>query len=48
MVRWRFGIALRKQDKDLTKLDAAILSLREKDIYQDIMTKYFNYDVYGQ
>ena len=44
-----FGIALRKQDKDLTKqLDAAILSLREKGIYQDIAAKYFNYDVYGE
>ncbi|WP_394248313.1 ABC transporter substrate-binding protein [Vibrio profundi] len=44
-----FGIALRKQDKDLTKkLDAAILTLREKGIYQDIAAKYFNYDVYGQ
>ncbi|MFA0193268.1 ABC transporter substrate-binding protein [Vibrio artabrorum] len=44
-----FGIALRKQDKDLTKqLDAAILSLREKGIYQDIAAKYFNYNVYGE
>ncbi|NOH24043.1 ABC transporter substrate-binding protein [Vibrio europaeus] len=44
-----FGIAVRKQDKDLTKkLDAAILSLREKGVYQDIAAKYFNYDVYGQ
>ncbi len=44
-----FGIALRKQDKDLTKkLDAAILSLREKGIYQEIAAKYFAYDVYGQ
>ncbi|NRA55670.1 MAG: ABC transporter substrate-binding protein [Gammaproteobacteria bacterium] len=44
-----FGIALRKQDKDLTsKLDAAILSLREKGIYQKIAAKYFNYDVYGK
>ncbi|MCZ4293647.1 ABC transporter substrate-binding protein [Vibrio sinaloensis] len=44
-----FGIALRKQDKDLTKkLDAAILSLREKGVYQEIAAKYFNYDVYGQ
>ncbi|WP_165862872.1 ABC transporter substrate-binding protein [Vibrio sinensis] len=44
-----FGIAVRKQDKDLTaKLDAAILSLREKGIYQDIAGKYFNYDVYGE
>ncbi|WP_337588524.1 ABC transporter substrate-binding protein [Vibrio mexicanus] len=44
-----FGIAVRKQDKDLTKqLDAAILALREKGIYQEIAAKYFNYDVYGQ
>ncbi|MDK9736606.1 ABC transporter substrate-binding protein [Vibrio sp. D404a] len=43
------GIAVRKQDKDLTKkLDEAIISLREKGIYQDIAAKYFNYDVYGQ
>ncbi|WED28346.1 ABC transporter substrate-binding protein [Vibrio sp. DW001] len=43
-----FGIAVRKQDKDLTKtLDAAILSLREKGIYQEIQAKYFDYDVYG-
>ena len=43
-----FGIAVRKQDKDLTKkLDAAILSLREKGVYQEIAGKYFNYDVYG-
>ncbi|MGF1696105.1 ABC transporter substrate-binding protein [Vibrio kyushuensis] len=44
-----FGIAVRKQDKGLTKtLDAAILSLREKGVYQEIAAKYFNYDVYGQ
>ncbi|WP_413110622.1 ABC transporter substrate-binding protein [Thaumasiovibrio sp. DFM-14] len=44
-----FGIAVRKQDKDLTaKLDAAILSLREKGIYDQIADKYFNYDVYGE
>ncbi|HAS6985925.1 TPA: transporter substrate-binding domain-containing protein [Vibrio parahaemolyticus] len=44
-----FGIAVRKQDKDLTKkLDAAILSLRDKGIYQEIAGKYFNYDVYGE
>ncbi|WP_353505605.1 ABC transporter substrate-binding protein [Vibrio sp. SCSIO 43136] len=42
------GIAVRKQDKDLTaKLDAAITSLREKGEYQKIAAKYFNYDVYG-
>ncbi|WP_413284700.1 ABC transporter substrate-binding protein [Vibrio sp. MA40-2] len=42
------GIAVRKQNKDLTaKLDAAIIALREKGIYQEIQAKYFNYDVYG-
>ncbi len=42
------GIAVRKQDKELTKkLDAAIMSLREKGIYQEIAAKYFAYDVYG-
>ncbi|MGY0616384.1 ABC transporter substrate-binding protein [Vibrio sp. FJH11] len=44
-----FGIAVRKQDKDLTqKLDAAILSLREKGVYQQLAGKYFKYDVYGE
>lgn len=44
-----FGIATRKQDKDLTaQLDAAIIALREKGIYQEIQAKYFNYDVYGE
>ncbi|PMH44989.1 nickel transporter [Vibrio sp. 10N.286.49.B3] len=44
-----FGIALRKQDKELTKkLDDAILALREKGIYQEIAAKYFKYDVYGE
>ncbi|MBU2897092.1 ABC transporter substrate-binding protein [Vibrio hepatarius] len=44
-----FGIAVRKQDKDLTqKLDKAIMSLREKGEYQKIAGKYFDYDVYGQ
>ncbi|MGP8308203.1 ABC transporter substrate-binding protein [Vibrio sp. YIC-376] len=44
-----FGIAVRKQDKDLTqKLDAAILSLRDKGVYQQLAGKYFNYDVYGE
>ncbi|MGF1739308.1 ABC transporter substrate-binding protein [Photobacterium satsumensis] len=43
-----FGIAVRKQDKDLTKqLDEAIKSLREKGVYQQIASKYFAYDVYG-
>lgn len=44
-----FGIALRKQDKDLTKkLSTAILSLRDQGIYQKIAAKYFDYDVYGK
>ncbi|GAB6261699.1 ABC transporter substrate-binding protein [Photobacterium sp. CCB-ST2H9] len=44
-----FGIATRKQDKDLTeKLDKAILSLREKGVYKQIQDKYFSYDVYGE
>ncbi|WP_434143978.1 ABC transporter substrate-binding protein [Photobacterium leiognathi] len=44
-----FGIAVRKQDKDLTKkLDEAILALRENGQYQKIAEKYFNYDVYGK
>jgi arginine/ornithine transport system substrate-binding protein len=43
-----FGIATRKQDKDLTeKLNAAIKSLRAKGEYQTIQAKYFDYDVYG-
>lgn len=44
-----FGIATRKQDKDLTaKLNDAIKSLRAKGEYQKIQAKYFNYDVYGE
>ncbi|WP_394239809.1 ABC transporter substrate-binding protein [Vibrio astriarenae] len=43
-----FGIAVRKQDKDLTEaLSGAIQSLREQGKYQEIAAKYFNYDVYG-
>ncbi len=43
-----FGIAVRKQDKDLTKrLNQAIVSLREQGIYQKIAAQYFSYDVYG-
>ncbi len=42
------GIAVRKQDKDLTeKLNGAIDALREKGVYQEIASKYFKYDVYG-
>jgi arginine/ornithine transport system substrate-binding protein len=44
-----FGIATRKQDKDLTaKLNAAIKALRENGEYKKIEAKYFNYDVYGE
>lgn len=44
-----FGIAVRKQDKQLTEaLSGAIKSLREQGIYQEIAAKYFNYDVYGE
>ncbi|MCQ4504684.1 transporter substrate-binding domain-containing protein, partial [Vibrio parahaemolyticus] len=43
-----FGIAVRKQDKDLTKkLDASILSLRDKGVYKEIAGNYFNSDVSG-
>ncbi len=43
-----FGIAVRKQDKDLTaKLNAAIQALRDNGEYKKIEAKYFNYDVYG-
>ncbi len=42
------GIAVRKQDKDLTaKLNAAIQALRDNGEYKKIEAKYFNYDVYG-
>lgn len=44
-----FGIATRKQDKDLTeKLNAAIDALRQNGEYQKIAAKYFKYDVYGE
>ncbi|NOI68763.1 ABC transporter substrate-binding protein [Vibrio sp. 99-8-1] len=43
-----FGIAVRKQDKDLTKkLDEAILAVRASGQYKEIQDKYFKYDVYG-
>ncbi len=43
-----FGIATRKQDKDLTaKLNAAIKALRKNGEYKKIEAKYFDYDVYG-
>lgn len=44
-----FGIAVRKQDKDLTeKLNKAIDEVRAQGVYDQISAKYFNYDVYGQ
>lgn len=44
-----FGIAVRKQDKDLTKkLNAAIDAIRKNGQYQTIARKYFDFDVYGE
>ncbi|WP_428787640.1 ABC transporter substrate-binding protein [Vibrio profundum] len=44
-----FGIATRKQDKDLVqKLNTAIDALRQNGKYKEIQDKYFTYDVYGQ
>jgi lysine-arginine-ornithine-binding protein len=43
------GFALRKQDKELTKLmSEAIVALRANGTYQRINDKYFKVDVYGQ
>jgi len=44
-----FGIAVRKQDKDLkTMLNKAIAALRASGKYQELNDKYFSYDVYGE
>ncbi|MGB2078523.1 MAG: ABC transporter substrate-binding protein [Vibrio sp.] len=44
-----FGIATRKQDKDLTKqLNDAIAAIRANGTYDKIAAKYFSYDVYGE
>ncbi|WMC11313.1 ABC transporter substrate-binding protein [Oceanimonas pelagia] len=44
-----FGIAVRKQDKELKEmLNQAILDLRENGKYQEVNSKYFDYDVYGE
>ncbi len=44
-----FGIAVRKQDKDLTaKLNQAIKDVRASGKYKEIQSKYFTYDVYGK
>lgn len=43
------GIAIRKEDKDLTaKVSAAILSLVKSGEYDRIAKPYFNFDIYGQ
>lgn len=42
------GIAVRKQDQDLAELlNRGILTLREKGIHQEIASRYFPYDIYG-
>lgn len=44
-----FGIAVRKQDKDLKeKLNSAIIELRKNGQYEAVNNKYFEYDVYGK
>jgi len=44
-----FGIAVRKQDKDLkNRLNKAIAELRASGKYQELNDKYFRYDVYGE
>lgn len=44
-----FGIATRKQDKDLNAmLNAGIKALRTNGEYKKIEAKYFTYDVYGE
>ena len=43
-----FGIAVRKQDKDLTQqLNVAIDQVRASGVYKQIEAKYFTYDVFG-
>lgn len=42
------GIAVRKEDKDLTeKLNAAIAAIRANGKYDEIARKYFDFNVYG-
>ncbi|GAD79304.1 ABC transporter substrate-binding protein [Vibrio ezurae] len=44
-----FGIATRKQDKDLTEmLNKAILAIRADGTYKKVQDKYFKFDVYGE
>ena len=43
------SIAVRKEDEDLReKFNAAILAIRENEVYQAINDKYFKYDIYGR
>jgi len=40
------GVAMRKRDRDLTKeVNAALKTLKEDGTYDDIMKKYFSYDI---
>ena len=42
------GIAIRKQDKDLTEqFNAALKEIRANGVYKEIQDKYFSFDVYG-
>ncbi|MDA9556802.1 ABC transporter substrate-binding protein [Vibrio sp.] len=42
------GIALRKQDRELKqKINKALAALRENGQYENIASKYFAYDIYG-
>ena len=43
------AIAVRHEDEDLReKFNAAILALRENEVYQTINDKYFKHDIYGR
>ena len=43
------AIAVRKEDEDLReKFNAAILAIRENEVYKTINDKYFEYDIYGR
>lgn len=43
------GIAVRKGDKALAeKISAAILAIRANGKYQEVQSKYFDFDVYGE
>ena len=43
------AIAVRKEDEDLReKINAAILAIRENEVYQAINDKYFEFDIYGR